>query len=260
MSKNGKAPSGRGPAGKSEPLDLASVGYPVVRAAFNAILRECTDKLSDTEWSRAYEVLGLEDGDLGGESGEEIEFLTDAALFSRPVDTRTLRMGKSAIDRIASKLKDGGDPLRREIIAALPQALFSCLEVTGKHPEEGLTLVDLLDGKRCYRLVDEGLQASTQVGSLFAGRFLPLGSRLVGFGIVIGLRKSEATAIRMVHANVEEWPGGLHEIIYTCRLHGIDLIVEVLRPMLEMLALSIDGGVVDADQIVAQFSPPSSKD
>ncbi|MDR2856574.1 MAG: hypothetical protein LBV50_01855 [Novosphingobium sp.] len=234
--------------------DIAAAGYPAVREAFNDVLALCVGRLTATEQALAKEILdiGLLDKDTPG-----IEAMfADTALFSDK-GARNSRSGRRrAIDRIAPKLPLKRDPLKSEIAARLPHAFFSVFTVVGLHEEGGVWMHDLLDKGRPLWLMDRSLavQAAGQDEFLIAGRFLDLGPWHVGFGIVHPLRKSEALAISLACTGDEDLAarrGDLHELVYSTELHGDNLVMAALEPIITSIAFAIDTDMLDADDLTA---------
>lgn len=91
--------------------------------------------------------------------------------------------------------------------------------------------------------MDASLAASARPGMVLAGRFLDAGPWFIGFGIVHALKKSEAVAICLALAHdgeLDDTRGGLHELVYPCRIHGDDLVLAAIAPMVTAMALAID--------------------
>ncbi|HXV74344.1 MAG TPA: hypothetical protein VD713_06395 [Sphingomonadales bacterium] len=237
--------------------DFAAIGYAAVRAAFNETLQLCADKLSNADLTLAHEVLGSDalDEDTPG----FYEMLADTALFSRRWTLGARAPARRAIGRIAPKLPVTRDPLKSAIAALLPKAFFSVLEIEGAHPEGGVSARDLVDGGRIIRIMDNALEAQSATAGkiMLAGRFVDLGPWHIGFGIVIALRKSEAMAICMALSDdeeLEEKRDDLHELLYSAQLHGHNLVMAALEPMIMSLAIAIDMDMVDIEELTSELS------
>jgi len=221
-------------------FDLAAHGYPAIRQAFNEVLNTCAKKLTNAEIEWASEVLGVSDGI----EAEEVALLMDAALFS-PGRNQTFRPnGTRPIDRIAKGKLFKGEPLKAYLLQALPHALFSIFEFESQHPDGGALLKDLLNDRTTIYVMDHGLAQSASARTLLAGRFVDLGPWHIGFGVVSTLRRSEAAALMLStgaqDGGVTAATRSLHEPIYTARLHGQDLIMLAIEPLVMALSLVID--------------------
>jgi hypothetical protein len=241
---------------KTSGADFAAVSYAAVREAFNETLQLCVDKLSSADVTLAHEVLGS--AALDEDTPGLHEMLSDTALFSRRWAPGA-RAARRAIDRISPKLPVKRDPLKSAIAARLPEAFFSVLEIEGAHPQGGVQARDLIDGGRVIRIMDNALEAqSARRGKItLAGRFVDLGPWHIGFGIVIAVRKSEAMAICMALSDdeeLEEKRDDLHELLYSAQLHGHNLVMAALEPMIMSLALAIDMDMVDIKELTAELS------
>lgn len=233
-------------------IDYAAIGYPAVRAAFNETLQLCVEKLTRAELRLAQDLLGLDMLD-GDEPGDD-EMLADTALYSRKDPASSGAGKRRAIDRIAPKLFVKRDPLRSAIAARLPAARFSVFSVECAHEQGGVTARDLLDGDRALHIMDQALaaQASLHDEILIAGRFVDLGPWHIGFGIVLPLRRSEAVAIRLALSDGDDGASdSLHELVYPAHLHGADLVMAALAPMIAALALAIDTDMIDPGDLAA---------
>lgn len=237
-------------------FDIAAIGYPAVRNAFNDTLQLCVEKLTRAELKLAQEILCL--AKLDKISPDAAELLADTALYSSK-DTPGSRAGaRRAIDRIAPKLPLQRDPLKSAIAVRLPAAIFSVFAVERAHEQGAVVARDLLDDGRAINIMDQALaaQAATYGEILIAGRFADLGPWHIGFGIVLPLRKSEALAIRLALSDggdIETARGTLHELIYPAYLHGGDLVMTALEPVITALALAIDTDMIDMDDLAASL-------
>ena len=235
-------------------VDIAAMGYPAVRNAFNETLQLCVEKLSRTDLKLAEEILGLTA--LDEDSPGEAEMLADTALYSRKGALGARAGKRRAIDRIAPKLPLQRDPLKSAIAARLPAAIFSVFAVERAHGQGTVLARDLLDDGRAIHVMDQALaaQAATYGEILIAGRFVDLGPWHIGFGIVLPLRKSESLAIRLALSDggdIETARGTLHELIYPAHLHGGDLVMTALEPVITALALAIDTDMLDMADLAA---------
>lgn len=68
------------------------------------------------------------------------------------------------------------------------------------------------------------------------------------------MRKSESLAIRLALSDggdIETARGTLHELIYPAHLHGGDLVMTALEPVITALALAIDTDMLDMADLAA---------
>lgn len=236
-------------------IDIAAIGYPAVRQAFNETLQLCVEKLTKAELQLAQDILGLDM--LVAEKPNDGEILVDTALYSFKDPTGADK--RRAIDRIAPGLPVKRDPIKSAIAARLPFARFSVFVVERAHDQGGVWAHDLLDdGNATLHIMDQALAAQVATWGEFpiAGRFVDLGPWYIGFGIVLPLRKSETVAIRLALSDGEDEQSAqeaLHELIYPAHLHGTDLVMAVLEPMITALALAIDSDMLDLDDLVADL-------
>lgn len=237
-------------------VDIAAIGYPAVRNAFNEILQLCVNKLSRAELTLAEEILGL--AVLDEVPPGATDMLVDTALYSSK-GTPGPRVGtRRPIDRIAPKLPVKRDPLKAAIAAKLPSAIFSAFTVERAHEQGGIVARDLLDDGRIIHIMDQALAAQTAIYGeiLIAGRFVDLGPWHIGFGIVVPLRKSEALAIRLALSDGEDIEiacSTLHELVYPSHLHSENLVMTALEPMITALALAIDTDMLDMADLAASL-------
>lgn len=237
-------------------VDIAAIGYPAVRDAFNETLQLCVDKLSRADLKLAEEILGL--GALDEVPPGAADMLVDTALYSSKGTPGPRAGTRRAIDRIAPKLPVKRDPLKTAIAARLPTAIFSAFMVERAHEQGGVLARDLLDEGRVIHIMDKALAAQAAIYReiLFTGRFVDLGPWHIGFGIVAPLRKSEALAIRLALSDGEDIEiarGTLHELIYPAHLHGENLVMTALEPMIAALALAIDTDMLDMADLEASL-------
>lgn len=235
-------------------VDIAAIGYPAVRHAFNDTLQLCVEKLSRADLKLTEEILGL--AMLDEVSPGAAEMLADTALYSCKGSPGARAGTRRAIDRIAPKLPVRRDPLKAAIAARLPTAIFSVFAVERAHEQCGVLARDLLDDGRTIRIMDQALAALAAIDSeiLFTGRFVDLGPWHIGFGIVVPLRKSEALAIRLALSDggdIETARSTLHELIYPAQLHGVDLVMTALEPVITALALAVDTDMLDMADLAA---------
>lgn len=237
-------------------VDITAIGYPAVRHAFNETLQLCVDKLSRADLKLAEEILGL--AALDEVPPGTADRLVDTALYSckRTPDPRAGT--RRAIDRIAPKLPVKRDPLKATIAARLPTAIFSAFMVERAHEQGGVVARDLLDEGPIIHIMDQALAAQAAIYGqmLVAGRFVDLGPWHIGFGIVVPLRKSEALAIRLALSDGEDLEiarSTLHELVYPSHLHGENLVMTALEPMITALALAIDTDMLDMADLAASL-------
>lgn len=237
-------------------VDFDALGYPATRQAFNATLQLCVEKLTKTEVHDAEDrlVLGPFDDEVDGIE----EMIVDTALFSfvdRPKNGR-----RRPIDRIAPRLAVKRDPIKSAIVARLPSAVFSVFLVERVHEQGGVVARDLLtDGEPHVRIMDASLAEHVKKrGKIYiAGRFVDLGPWLLGFGIIATLRKSDTVAIRLalsMMADRQSAQQSLHQLIYSAEIRRSDLVMGAFEPILMDIALAIDVGAIDADDIIADLS------
>jgi hypothetical protein len=239
-------------------IDIAAIGYPDVRKAFNDCLQLCVEKVSKSEWQLARDILDFDalDEDMPG----AIDMLTDTALYSRK-DIFGERAGaQRAIDRIAPKLPLKRQPLMSAIAARLPKATFSVFAVTHAPGQDRALARDMLAEGRRLTIMDQSLSAQLagRGEMLIAGRFVDLGPWHIGFGIVQSLRKSEALAISLALSGEDEPAAGcdtLHELLYPVHLHGGNLVMAALEPLIETLALAVDSELIDMNDLTASLGP-----
>ncbi len=239
-------------------IDVAAIGYPAVRKAFNDTLQLCVEKLSKADWALAQDVLDSVALDEAVPGIEEI--LADTALFSRKGQPRARAVTQRAIDRIVPKLAVKRDPLKSLIAARVPAAVFSILAIEEPHGQGGILARDLLDGGRALHVMDNALaaQAAQWDEIVIAGRFVDLGPWYIGFGIILPLRKSEVLAISLAishEGDLETRRDNLHELVYPAHLHGDNLVMAALEPLISTLALAIDTGTIEMDDLAASLGP-----
>lgn len=232
-------------------IDIAAIGYSAVRNAFNETLQLCVEKLSKTDWNLAGKILGLSAFDQISPGASDM--LADTALYSCKGTPGTRTGTRRGIDRIAPKLPVKRDPLKAVIAAKLPSAFFSIFAMERTHEQGGVLARDLL-ANRSLHIMDQALAAQTDSHGemLFAGRLVDLGPWCVGFGLVVALRKSEVLAIRLAflgEETIETARSTLHELVYPTQLHGIDLVMTALEPVITALAMAIDEDNLDMDDL-----------
>ncbi len=229
--------------------DIIGIGYPALREAFNAFLAECQKHLTKSDLNRAASELCVEQL-----TKETADFFCDAALYSRPDLGRKRR--ERAIDRIAKKVAKSRDPLVTFIAQALPKAAFSIFELKAVNPDGSVELHDLLE-RREIQVMDNALATNGKPGLLFAARFIELGPWHLGFGIVIPLRKSETLALLItfpVDDDIGESQEALSQLVYTSRIHKLDLVRTALDPMIDLLVERIEQTPSDISQLSAKFA------
>lgn len=236
--------------------DIAAIGYPAVRQAFDETLQLCVEKLSKADMELAQEVLVMALLDMAAPGVAEM--LADTALYSCKGSTGARGGTRRAIDRIAPKLSLKRDPLKSAIAARLPSAIFSVYAVEVAHGPGSVLARDLLDDGRAIAIMDHALAAQTAgLGEiLIAGRFVDLGPWHIGFGIIVPLRKSEALAICLAHSHegsLESRRGSLHELLYPAELHGDDLVMTALEPLITSLALAVDADMIGMSDLAASL-------
>lgn len=237
--------------------DPGSVGvidcdYGAVRAAFQRVLGLYTEKLKRSDFQLAADLLGCA---ISSDLSEGIADMSiDTALYSRPGEPWQRRAARRAVDRIAGKITFQRDPLMAVLASRLTTASYSVFEVESVAGNGALLVKDVLDSFRPLTIVDMSLAATAQPGAVFAGRFLDVGSWCIGFGIVHTLTKSEATAISLAlthEGELEDRRDALHELVYSCRIHGDALVLAALTPLIAAISLAIDTSEDDLALIVA---------
>ena len=209
------------------------ISYDQARELLIQLLEQCQRKLNQADWRQAYELLdALEEDDVA-------DWVADTALYS-------YRGRRRAIDRILPKLKTS-DGLAARLKEGLVNACFSVFEIVRIDSDSRILLKDLLDDGRELTLVDHALARSGKPGLVFAARLIDVGPWHMGLGIVLALRKSEAVALGMLLSR--EGREDLHELIYHCELHGINLVSAVTLPVVEELCEQLD----QSPQSVAQL-------
>jgi hypothetical protein len=243
----------------AKPVDLAAIGYPAVRQAFNDLLRRCVARLGKADFATAQDVLGVTDPDAFEQSDAQALdihiLMKDTALYSRPGNAVTRLTRKRPIDRIVRKLPPT-DELSAHLAARLPFAFFSIFEVAEPGRDGRIVLTDLLDGGRRIQVFDNSLASTGRAGTVVAGRFVDLGPWHIGFGTVVALRRSEAAAIVIALSQCGELEGkrdDLHELIYACRLHDEDLVMEAAMPVIAAFAAAVDSGALPLADVVTGF-------
>ncbi len=184
--------------------------------------------------------------------------LADTALYSCKGSPGTRSGARRAIDRIAPKLPFNRDPLISAIAARLPNAIFSVFLIERTHEQGVVVARDLLGDGSTIRIMDQALaaQAASFGETPIAGRFVDLGPWYIGFGIVLPLRKSEVLAIRLAlsdGADIANARGTLRELVYPAHLHGENLVMAALAPIITAIALAIDTGTIDVDDLAASL-------
>lgn len=223
-------------------FDITSVPYQEVREAFRRALNQAVGMCTRAELADAMAILGLAEA----QSDDEVERVSDVALYSRPGNPFARQRRKRPIDRIAPKLAKNLDPLAAEIARHLPNAFYTVCEVRDGHPDGGVVVNDLMNEGRPLHLMDVSLAISAPNRTLFGIRLLDLGAWHVGFGIVDVLRRSEAAAILLASSPTGA-PGRsdcLHELVYAARLNDLDLVTLALEPVIGAIS-----AVVDADDM-----------
>ena len=123
--------------------------------------------------------LGLAVGqNLLMNSDEEMTLIFDLAIY-------TAREGRSrAIDRYAkaARVRPGSD--EAFMLEAMRRARFSLWKIERPHATIGLVVTDLLRQSEVW-LVDDGLQNSATVGTVFASRFWDVDGFAMTAGIVV---------------------------------------------------------------------------
>ncbi len=241
--------------GEQPSLDVGATGYQAVREALQRVLSACVAKLTDADRAWAEDILDIDV--FTKLEDETADYFLDTCLYSRPGDPFERGRARRPVDRIAPKLKLKGDPLAAGIAERLPHAFFSVFEITEIERGGCVTVKDLIDGGRRLEIMDNALAASGERGLVFAGRFVDLGAWHAGLGIVVTLKKSEAAAIVIasLHSgDLAEKREGLHEPVYSSRIHGEDLVMHALQPLILAMAMAIDLSDVGVEEFASQFT------
>lgn len=202
----------------------SAFSYDEARTVLNALLEQCLRKLSPADMRLAYERLdALEEDDV-------LEWIVDTAFYS-------YRGRRRAIDRILPKVK-ASDELAAHIKVGLSTARFSVFEVVRIDSDSRVQLKDLLDDCRELTLIDHGCARTAHPGLVFAARLIDVGPWHMGLGIIEALNKSEAVALGLLLG--KDGQENLHELVYRCELHDIDLVAAVVMPVLDMLCEEFD--------------------
>lgn len=200
----------------------------------------------------AQDILELDDADLQGTDEQTVTLLIDVALFSADADA------SRAVDRLAAEAQDD-DPVDAAIAARLPHAFFSVFEVLGTHADGGVRARDLVASGGEVHIMDEGLAANTAPGALFAGRFVAIGPWHVGFGVVSSLARSEAVALMLAADHPATGRTRLHEVVYRADIHGDNLAMHAVEPLVATLADTIDASATTIDDVARQIATACRK-
>ncbi len=221
----------------------STFSYDEARTLLIALFEQCQRKLSQADWRLAYERLGaLEEDDV-------MEWVADTALFS-------YRGRRRAIDRILPKLKVS-DGLAARLKEGLSRARFSVFEVVRIDSDSHLLLKDLLNGCQELTLVDHTLARAGGPGLVFAARLIDMGPWHMGLGIIEAVNKSAAVAMGLLLE--QDGRERLHELVYHCELHGVDLTAAVAIPTLEVLCESFDESSHSAAEVLQRLRGTAGK-
>jgi hypothetical protein len=241
-------------------VDVAAFGYDAVRAAFQHTLGLCTKKLVRADLQLAADVLRC---DIGPDLSETIaSMVMDAALYSRPGKPWRRRSARRAVDRMASNLPVRHDPLMASLTSRLTTATYSVFEVEKIAGDGAVGVRDVLDEFRPLKIMDMGLASTARPGTVFAGRFLDAGPWRIGFGIVHVLTNSEAAAICLAFAHrgqLEDKRDALHELVYASRIHGDDLVLVAITPLIAAVSVAIDASDAGMASILAELAAAPSE-
>lgn len=228
-------------------IGIGRGGYPALRQAFNRVLKRVAGAVTADEIVLAQDILELDDADLQGTDEQTVTLLIDVALYSASAD------GARAVDRLAAETQ-GSDPVDAAIAARLPHAFFSVFEVVDGHADGGVRARDLIAGGPELHIMDEGLAASVSVGALFAGRFVAIGPWHVGFGVVSTLARSEAVALMLAADHPATGRTRLHEVVYRADVHGDNLAMHAVEPLIATLSDTIDASSATIDEIAGRIA------
>ncbi|PPQ35595.1 hypothetical protein [Rhodopila globiformis] len=161
-------------------MDRAEVleAYRPIRAGIQRVLRLAATACNRADLTRAVkQVVPWADIDALVK-GEVPEMVTDVALFEPN------QRGRRAYDRFLEEKAGQLSAPDRALAQAMARAWFSIFRVAGRHEAAGLWLEDLLDADRRLWLMDKGLEASAEDGTVLAMRLFDAGPFHAGFGIV----------------------------------------------------------------------------
>jgi hypothetical protein len=139
--------------------------YRDLRAIANRHQNKSLDLVSTTVLLQQARRLGMSDGrrlTLGSMS--EVDLVYDLLVFTAPP-------GRSrALDRYARKLTPPPGSDDALVLDAMCKARFAVLMMERRHPVAGIIFADLFRNEEIW-LIDEGLEASLEVGSAYATRY-----------------------------------------------------------------------------------------
>ncbi len=228
-------------------IGIGRGGYPALRQAFNRVLKRFAGSVTADDVVLAQDILELDDADLQGTDEQTVTLLIDVALFSASAE------GTRAIDRLAAETTEA-DPVDAAIAGRLPHAFFSVFEVLDGHPEGGVRARDLVAGGPEVHIMDEGLAANVAPGALFAGRFVAIGPWHVGFGVVSSLARSEVVALMLAADHPATGRTRLHEIVYRADIHGDNLAMHAVEPLIATLSDTIDASTARIDDVARRLA------
>lgn len=232
-------------------IDIGRGGYPALRQAFNRVLHRLAGAVTADDVALAQDILELDDADLQGTDEQTVTLLIDVALFSADAS------GSRAIDRLAGEAKHD-DAVDAAIAARLPHAFFSVFEVLDGHEAGGVRARDLIAGGPDLHIMDEGLAANVAAGALFAGRFVAIGPWHVGFGVVSSLARSEAVALMLAADHPATGRTRLHEVVHRADIHGDNLAMHAIEPLIATLADAVDGAPTPVEDVARRLARASS--
>ncbi len=232
-------------------IDIGRGGYPALRQAFNRVLSRLAGAVTADDVALAQDILELDDTDLQGTDEQTVTLLIDVALFSADAT------GRRAVDRLAGEA-DHDDAVDAAIAARLPHAFFSVFEVLDGHEAGGVRARDLIAGGTELHIMDEGLATSVAAGALIAGRFVAIGPWHVGFGVVSNLARSEAVALMLAADHPATGRTRLHEVVYRADIHGDNLAMHAIEPLIATLADAVDGAPTPVEDVARRLARASS--
>lgn len=221
----------------------SAFSYDEARAVLNALLEQCVRKLNPADMRLAYERLDVLEKD------GVVEWVVDAAFYS-------YRGRRRAIDRILPKVKVN-DELAMRLKEGLSTALFSVFEVLRIDSDNRVQLKDLLEDCRELTMIDHACARTARPGLVFAARLVDAGPWYMGLGIIEVLNKSEAVALGLLLG--KDGQEDLHELVYRCGLHDIDLVTAVAMPVLDMLCEEFDQSPQSAADLLQSLRGPAGK-
>jgi hypothetical protein len=131
------------------------------------------------------------------DSPDELTFVFDLAVY-------TSREGRSrAIDRYARTVNPEPDSDTAVMLKAAQNARFGVWRIESRHETAGLTIWDVIR-ETSYWLMDEGIEATAPIGSVFAGRLKAVDDFVMTCGAVVPL---DVDTLAEAFAHAPNWSG-----------------------------------------------------